>query len=200
MAGKSEAWSDPEMGLVRRWLVDRDEAAARELMELLYPRIAGIVAGHLPRGMDREDLIQEVFLRVFRSLDRFRPVRPLEHWVSRIALNVCRSRGSARARRPEWRWSDLSEGEQAAFDAARAAEETGPEAEVDANDARALMLRLMAGLTPVDRQILTLLHLEGRSVEAIAELMGMGRTAVRVRAFRARGKLRAALRALGKGV
>lgn len=200
MAGKSEAWSDPEMGLVRRWLVDRDEAAARELMELLYPRVAGIVAGHLPRGMDREDLIQEVFLRVVRSLDRFRPVRPLEHWVSRIALNVCRSRGSARARRPEWRWSDLSEGEQAAFDAARATEETGPDVEVDASNARALMLRLMAGLTPVDRQILTLLHLEGRSVEAIAELMGMGRTAVRVRAFRARGKLRAALRALEKGV
>lgn len=200
MAGKSEAWSDPEMGLVRRWLVDRDEAAARELMGLLYPRIAGIVAGHLPRGMDREDLIQEVFLRVFRGLDRFRPVRPMEHWVSRIALNVCRSRGSARARRPEWHRSDLSEGEQAAFDAALAAEETGPKATVDANDARALMRRFMEGLAPVDRQILTLLHLEGRSVGEIASLMGMGRTAVRVRAFRARGRLREVMKALEKGL
>lgn len=188
------------MGLVRRWLVDRDETVARGLMEALYPRVAGIIAGHCPRSVDREDLIQEVFLRVFRSLHRFRPERPLEHWVSRIALNVCRSRGSARARRPEWHRSDLSEGEQAAFDAARAPEEGGTEAEIDANDARALMLRLMEGLVPVDRQILTLLHLEGRSVEEIASLVGMGRTAVRVRAFRARGKLRKAMEALEKAL
>lgn len=182
--------------MIRRWVGSRDEGAARELMAAFYPRVAAIVAGHCPRGADREDLIQEVFLRVFRSLHRFRPERPLEHWVSRIALNVCRSRGSAQARRPEWHLSDLSEGEQAAFDAARAPEDGGPAASIEAGDARSLLLRLVAGLGGVDRQIVTLMHLEGRSVEEIASLMGMGRGTVRVRAFRARAKLRRALAAL----
>jgi len=189
---------DSRSGWVRRWIGDRDEAAARELMEALHPRVAAILANHAPRSCDRDDLEQEVFLRVFRALPDYRPDRPLEHWVSRIALNVCRDAARSASRRPEARWSDLSDAERAAFDAARAPDGPDGGAAIDAGAARTLLDRLLAALSPTDRQIVALLHVEERPVAEIAALLGLSRIHVRVRAFRARTRLRRALAELDR--
>ena len=190
---EASADENSQAGWIRRWVEDHDEAAAGELMKVLHPRVAAILANHTPRGSGRDDLQQEVFLRVFRALPGYRPDRPLEHWVSRIALNVCRDAARAAARRPEWRWSDLSEAERAAFDAARAPDGPDGGGAIDAESARALLDRMMAALSPTDRQIVTLLHFEERPVAEIAALVGLSRIHVRVRAFRARARLRHAL-------
>jgi RNA polymerase sigma-70 factor (ECF subfamily) len=101
---------------VAAWLSHRDEAAARRLMAALHPRVAGIIRRHWTRQEEWEDLEQEAFMRVFEALPRFRREGvPLEHWVSRITLNLCRRRWRSQSRRPEWRWSDLGEGEQLAY-------------------------------------------------------------------------------------
>jgi len=184
-----DEWSD----LARRWVESQDESAARDLMDALHPRVARIVARHVPRGADAADLEQECFLKFFRALPYHRPGQPLDHWISRIALNICRDRGRSAARRPEVRWSDLTEGERVVFDSVRAPECVAPGEGIDAVAARNLLERLMETLPPVDRQILILLHMEDRPVEAIARLLGMSRVLVRVRAHRARLRLRRAL-------
>ena len=69
----------------------------------------------------------------------------------------------------------------------------GDAAEPAAQDAAELLHAAMAGLSPEDRQVLTLLELEGRSVNEICDLTGFSNAAVRVRAHRARAKLRKAL-------
>jgi RNA polymerase sigma-70 factor (ECF subfamily) len=114
--------------------------------------------------------------------------------MARLALNVCRNRWKHQVRRPELRWEDLSAGEQTACEVALAGQQALPD--VLADDARALLLRLLQTLPANDRLVLTLLHLEEKSVQEIASLMGWSRALVKVRAFRARARLRKAVAAL----
>ena len=87
----------------------RDEDAARVLLDHLYPLVLKLVRAHLPRRTSEEDLAQIVFMKVFASLDRFSGTVPLEHWVSRIAVNTCLNALEAEKIRPEFRHADLSE-------------------------------------------------------------------------------------------
>jgi RNA polymerase sigma-70 factor (ECF subfamily) len=177
--------------LVAAWREHRDEAAARELVETLYPQVIRIVRNHQPRGMDEQDLAQEVFQRLFEQLHRYDPARPLENWLSRLTLNVCRNAWRGRSRRPELRWSDLSPSEQATLETAMqsSADATGEEA----RHARDLLEKALSTLGADDRLVLTLLHLEEKDVSQIAEVTGWSVTGVRVRAFRARRRLRKTL-------
>jgi RNA polymerase sigma-70 factor (ECF subfamily) len=65
-----------------------DEAAARALFNHLFPLVIKIVRAHLPRRTSEEDLVQTVFMKLFAKLDQFSGRVPLEHWVSRIAVNT----------------------------------------------------------------------------------------------------------------
>src|SRR5476649_263042 len=89
----------------------RDQIAARELVEFLYPLVIRIVRSHLPRRVAEEDLAQEVFLKMFTRLDQYQGAVPFPHWVSRIAVTTCIDQLRAQKRRPEYRWADLSENE-----------------------------------------------------------------------------------------
>jgi RNA polymerase sigma-70 factor (ECF subfamily) len=185
--------SDATRDLVSAWVAHRDQDAACRLMELLHPQVVRIVQNHLPRGVDAEDLAQDVFVQFFKTLDRYDRARPLEHWVSRLALNVCLKALRSRGRRPEWRWSDLSEGEQVVVDSLL----HGPETDASqARDGRELLVKLFDSLSAQERMILTLLHLEEKPVAEIAAMTGWNATLVKVRAFRARAKLRKALETL----
>ncbi len=139
-----------------------------------------------------EDLAQETFLKAWRFLDRFDGRAPFNHWLSRIALRVALDHLRRQKRvRAEIALSDLGE---SALDWLQA---PGDDAEPAARQAAELLHAAMAGLPPEDRQVLTLLELEGRSVNEICELTGFSNAAVRVRAHRARAKLRKTLARMG---
>ena len=166
----------------------RDEDAARALFRHLYPLVARLVRSHLPRRTSQEDLVQTVFMKVFANLDRFSGTVPLEHWVSRIAINTCLNQLAAEKARPELRWADLSEEQTDALEAATA----GPK-ELDPGRnvaAREIVQKLLAQLAPADRLLMTLMHLEGRSVAEVRQITGWNVPVIKVRAFRARRKLR----------
>ena len=138
-----------------------------------------------------EDLAQETFLKAWRFLDRFDGRAPFHHWLSRIALRVALDHLRRQKRiRSEIALSDLGE---SALDWLQSPSD-GPEPA--AQQAAELLHAALAGLAPQDRQVLTLLELEGRSVNEICDLTGFTNTAVHVRAHRARGKLRKALERL----
>lgn len=167
-----------------------DADAARALVEHLHPLVIKIVRAHRPRRTAEEDLAQEVFMKLFTRLDQYhgRDGVPLEHWVSRVAVTTCLDALRAESRRPEWRWADLGEGERAWVEYFTG-EQPAP-APGDAYSAREATDRLLGLLAPDDRLVLTLLDLEERSVAEICTLTGWGQSAVKVRAFRARQKLR----------
>ena len=165
-----------------------DEDAARALFRHVYPLVARLVRSHLPRRTSQEDLVQTVFMKMFANLDRYSGAVPLEHWVSRIAVNTCLNQLAAEAARPELRWADLSEEQTEALEAVTA----GPEELEPGRSlaAREIVEKLLAQLAPGDRLLLTLLHLEGRSVDEVRQITGWNVPIIKVRAFRARRKLR----------
>ena len=167
-----------------------DQDAAVALVEALYPLVIRIVRSHWSRPSDEEDLAQEIFLKLFARLDQYeaRAGIPLEHWVSRLAVRTCFDALRAKGRRPEVRMGDLSE-EQRAWLEFMTAEESAPP---DSTAASALELvgRLLSQLPPEDRLVISLLDLEERSVKEIALITGWSVSLVKVRAFRARRKLR----------
>src|ERR1019366_9132492 len=166
----------------------RDEDAARALFRHLYPLVARLVRSHLPRRTSPEDLVQTVFMKVFACLDSFSGAVPLEHWVSRVAINTCLNQLAAEKARPELRWADLSEEQAQALEAV-----TAGQAELDPLQnlaSREIVEKLLAQLAPADRLLMTLLHLEGRSVDEVRQITGWNVPVIKVRAFRARRKLR----------
>jgi len=172
----------------------RDEAAARELVGHLWPLVIKIVRAHLPRALDEEDLAQEIFMKVFANLDQFRGEVPVEHWVSRVAVSTCLDRLRAQKRRPEWRWADLGEAEAEVLEAVLHNESEPHPSQGMA--ARELAVKLLDSLGPEDRLVINLLDLEQRPVAEISKLTGWSQTLVKVRAFRARRKMRKRLEEL----
>lgn len=165
-----------------------DEMAARRLVEHLYPFVIRIVRRHLPRRGSEEELMQDIFIKMFAKLDRFRGEVALEHWVSRIAVNHCLNAIRAQKNRPEWRMGDLSL-EQAQAIETLTASPTGDHHPTQAMAAREIVELLLEGLSPEDRIVIRMLEMEDRSTEEIARATGWSLTKVRIRAFRARKKL-----------
>jgi RNA polymerase sigma-70 factor (ECF subfamily) len=166
----------------------RDDDAARALFRHLYPLVARLVRSHQSRRTSPEDLVQTVFMKMFANLDQFSGVVPLEHWVSRIAINTCLNQLAAEKVRPELRWADLSEEQTEALEAVTA----GPEELEPLQNlaAREIVEKLLEQLAPTDRLVVTLLHLEGRTVAEVRQITGWSVPVIKVRAFRARRKLR----------
>src|SRR5436305_12638036 len=88
--------------------LQHDDEAAPALVQRLYPLVAKIVRTHRPPRTDEEDLCQMSFIKVFQSLSQFFGKVPLEHWVSRIAVNSWLIRFQGEKIRPELRQADLS--------------------------------------------------------------------------------------------
>jgi len=173
--------------LVEAALRHNDEAA-RELVRRLYPLVAKIVGAHRPRRTAEEDLCQMIFIKMFQKLNQFSGKVPLEHWVSRIAVNTCLNQIAAEKVRPELRHADLSEEEQAVVqNLAASSEELAPDRRFAS---RQLVEHLLDLLKPAERLVIDLLYLQQRSVEEIRQLTGWSTSLIKVRAFRARRKMK----------
>ena len=92
--------SDADASLVRRALRG-DSQAIQGLVERYQNEVFGLCVRLLCHRQDAEDVTQEVFLRVFRSLRRWDSNRPLKPWIMAIAVNRCRTWLAQRSRRPE---------------------------------------------------------------------------------------------------
>jgi RNA polymerase sigma-70 factor (ECF subfamily) len=188
---------DPEPDALVQAALQDDDEAARELVRRLYPLVAKMVRSHRPRRTAEEDLCQMIFIKVFQKLSQFSGKVPLEHWVSRIAVNTCLSQIEAERVRPELRHADLSEEEEAVVkNLAVASDELAPDRQLAS---RQLVEHLLEFLKPVERLVVDLLYLQGRSVEEIHKITGLGVAAIKVRAFRARQKMKTQMAKIGAG-
>ena len=140
-------------------------------------------------------MAQEVFVRFFEKLGSYDGRAPLVHWLSRLAVNVCIDALRAEARRPELRWADLSEAEAEALSATMVDTAATAPAAAAASD---LTAKLLDTLDLKDRLIVQMFDLEGRSVRDVQQLTGWGESAIKIRAFRARRKLRKTILELEK--
>ena len=129
-----------------------------------------------------------IFIKMFQKLPQFSGKVPLEHWVSRIAINTCLNQIQSEKVRPEIRHADLSEEEVAVIEnLAASSDELAPDKQFAS---RQLVEHLLAALKPSERLVIDLLYLQGRSVDEIKQMTGWSAPLVKVRAFRARQKMR----------
>ena len=129
-----------------------------------------------------------IFIKVFQKLSQYSGKVPLEHWVSRIAVNTCLNQIEWEKVRPELRHADLSVEEQAVVEnLATSTEELAPDQRFAS---RQLVEHLLTALKPVERLAVDLLYLQGRSVEEIRKMTGWSAALIKVRAFRARKKMK----------
>lgn len=148
------------------------------------------VRRHVPAA-DVEDTAQEVFIRAYRSLATYRGRGAgFRSWLAAIAVRTCCDHWRRVYRRRETPLSALTDAHQQWLDAALA--ET---AEQDlkqrgaADQAREILEAALGRLPPEDRMVLELVYLEGHSGREAAALMNWSVAKVKVRCYRARGKL-----------
>jgi RNA polymerase sigma-70 factor, ECF subfamily len=179
---------NPDASALVHAALQHDDEAARALVRQLYPLVAKVVRAHRPRRTDEEDLCQMIFIKVFQKLSQFSGKVPLEHWVSRIAVNTCLNQIESERIRPELRHADLSVEEQAVIEnLSTSADELAPDQRFAS---RQLVEHLLGALKPVERLAIDLLYLQGRSIEEIRRITGWSAALIKVRAFRARQKMK----------
>lgn len=155
-------------------LLDRYQSTVLRLL-----RVLGIPLN------DREDVAQEVFVRVFRSLERFRPGHGFGGWIYRITVNASHDyRRRYRRRLPESAWTEAAE-EQAA--------EGGPDASRRLEH-RLRLERALGALSERERAVFVLCELEGLETRAVARALGITSITVRRHHGRARRHLQRLLR------
>ena len=155
-----------------------DEAAFARLVRRHQPAVAGLLWRFTREPAELEELVQEVFVDAYFGLDGYRGAAPLEHWLSRIATRVGYRFWKKRSRRP-------------AAVPLEHLDPAAPPGDVDPAAAGALVHALLARLPPPERLVLVLMYFDNCSVQEIAGRMGWNRAMVKMRAYRARRRLKA---------
>jgi RNA polymerase sigma-70 factor (ECF subfamily) len=144
-----------------------------------------------------EDAAQEVFLKTFTQLGSYEGRGSMEGWITKIATNTCLNIVRGAKRRPELTVSDLTEDEDRWLDEKQAdiAAQRYSSAE-DSLIASELADRVLEVLSPEDQLTLMMIDGEDASIKEVAETTGWSESKVKVRAFRARRKIREAMEKL----
>lgn len=166
-----------------------DEAAFMELVTRYKPRITKMAARFGRDTAEVGDLTQEIFLEVWKSIPGYQAKAPFEHWLSRVALNRCRKflRKEYKRRNSEFTIDKPLE----------TVGETAPDQQRE-KEAKEILDDAMRQLKPDDALVLTLRELDGYSLQEVADLTGWKVAAVKVRAHRARKRLKEILEQTGE--
>lgn len=173
-------------------LLDRakngDEDANDQLVKLTYPLVAATVCRHVQRQADREDVMQEVFVKMFLRLDQFRGLSPFEHWVSRMSVTTCYDWLRKRRARPLQSYSELSETETEIVERTMSGN-ISDDSVYQRELLDGLLDKLIARLKPREQIVIRLLDLEELSVKEIRDQTGWTASKIKSTAMRARRKL-----------
>jgi RNA polymerase sigma-70 factor, ECF subfamily len=175
---------------------DGDESAFAEIVRRYSPRVFSVASRFFRQRTLVEEAAQEVFLKAYTQLGSFEGRGSFEGWLTRIATNTCLNMVRGAKRRPELTVSDLTEDEQNWLDqqpASDGAEQVSAERSLVATD---LADRLLSVLSPEDQQALLMIDGEEASIKEVAAATGWSESKVKVRAFRARKKVREAMEKL----
>jgi RNA polymerase sigma-70 factor, ECF subfamily len=171
-----------------RLAVAGDGAAYARLIRRYQQPMARRMRHFARQPADLEELVHEVFVEAYFSLGRFRGDADFSHWLMRIATRVG-YRYWKRGRRDETRRASL----ESAAKGKPLGDTSDPADAAESAEAGEKLAALLEKLPPRDRLVVTLMYVEGHTVEETAKLTGWSKTMVKVQAFRARGKLRKVL-------
>jgi RNA polymerase sigma-70 factor (ECF subfamily) len=161
------------------------------------PRVFNIIGSFFRRRDMVEDIAQDVFIKSYTSLASYTLGRSFEAWLARITVNCCYDHLRAQRRRGEQSSPQDPEAEGDWLDLQMLEASISQHASVERQrEAADIADRLLSKLEPDDRVVLILMDRDGFSVKEISDMTGWGTSKVKVRAFRARRTLRAAMKRL----
>lgn len=137
----------------------------------------GVARRILGHREEAEDVAQETFLRLYKTLDHVDPTRPLEPWLVRLAINAARSQLTRRPQRRE----ELLDEERAGG--------SSPYEDVHRGQLKEALDLAVATLGEREREVFVLRDLEGLEVTVIAEALGVSEVTVRRQSGDARRKV-----------
>lgn len=177
--------------LVEQEIIERaragDSAAFNQMVLAYRKRILGTISRLIGRPEDVEDVAQEVFVRLYYSLDQLRTAEVFEPWLYRLTVNASYDYLRRIRRRAEARMADLSEQQVMMADSA-----AGGKKEAEGRQkaqVRELVDALFRHVSEEDRLLLTLKEVEGLSLKELEQVYGVNENALKVRLFRARQRV-----------
>jgi RNA polymerase sigma-70 factor, ECF subfamily len=186
-----------EAALVRR-VQARDEIAFREIVERYQAKVFSIIYGILRNHNDAEDIAQQVFAKIYFSVQNFDFRSSLLTWIYKITVNECYDYLRKKRVRKLVYESDFSEEDTLRMENSETAVEQGPGVDIRLAQ-RDLVVKLLDRLSPEDRSLLLMKEVEGHSVEELSQMTGMNENTIKVKLFRARQKLVKFAQRLGRG-
>ena len=164
-----------------------DESAFNQVLQAYRKRILGTIARLIGKPEDVEDVGQEVFLRLYYSLDQLRTPEVFEPWLYRLTVNAAYDYLRRQRRRRESRMSDLSEQQVMMADASAG----GKQSKEDARQTRVReqVQSLLDRVSTEDRVLLMLKEVEGLSLRELEKIYKVNENALKVRLFRARQRV-----------
>lgn len=165
--------------LINAVLSGSDEAFA-ELIRRHKRKVFLIVSKFSSSSDELDDICQDIFIKAYQGLKKYRADAPFEHWISKIAVNTCYDTLRRRKRSVE----------EVPLEKVEFLLGTAGNVESPANRAWRVLKNGMSRLKPEDRLVVTLINLEEKSVREVAEFTGWSEAKVKVRAFRARKELK----------
>ncbi|HEX4167026.1 MAG TPA: sigma-70 family RNA polymerase sigma factor [Bryobacteraceae bacterium] len=177
--------------LVEPELIEKARAADGQAFNLIVQayrkRILGTISRLIGRPEDVEDVAQEVFVRLYYSLDQLRTAEVFEPWLYRLTVNAAYDYLRKRKRRAESRMADLSEQQVMIADSAAGGRQEASEREK--GRIREFMEALFRHVSEEDRLLLTLKEVEGLSLKELESIYNVNENALKVRLFRARQRV-----------
>ncbi|PVX31801.1 RNA polymerase RpoE-like sigma-24 subunit [Pasteurella langaaensis DSM 22999] len=169
-------------------LVERVQQGDKKAFNLLVSRyqnkVAGLLTRYIPRN-DIPDVVQESFIKAYRSIESFRGDSAFYTWLYRIAVNTAKNYLTAQGRRPPS--EDILAEDAESYDMGSNLRDLGtPENELLSAELRKVVFDAIEGMQEELKTAITLRELEGLSYEEIAEIMDCPVGTVRSRIFRAR--------------
>ena len=182
--------------LVERQLIEKaragDAPAFNEVVLAYRKRILGTISRLIGRPEDVEDVAQEVFVRLYYSLDQLRSADVFEPWLYRLTVNASYDYLRRAKRRNEARMADLTEQQVMMADSVAGGRQEY--AERQKTQTREFMAALFRHVSEEDRILLTLKEVEGLALKELEQIYGVNENALKVRLFRARQRVLKAYR------
>jgi RNA polymerase sigma-70 factor (ECF subfamily) len=177
-----------------------EKRAFEQIIQRYQKLVFNIIYHYTGRHADVEDIAQEVFLKVYQTLDRYDPARPLKHWIGRITANRCLDELRRRKRSRE---SMLSQFDTSDQDRIQMLYESTPidsgVSDEDSAECMRLLETAMQDLSDKDRMAYVLREVEDLEYADVAAIMHTSQVAARIRVSRAKQQLRSQMEKLLDG-
>lgn len=173
-------------------LKDGDAAEFERLVKICEKRVYNLALRYTNNEADAADIMQDVFLRVYRSLPDFKEESSVTTWVYRITVNTAIDLTRKKTRRRENSLTGYGEDDEAP-ERDIIDESFSPELHYEKTELREALGNAIAGLSEEHRKIIIMRDINGMSYSEIGEILSLGEGTVKSRLFRARDRLRAVL-------